>query len=694
MRTIRAALLAGATMMTAAPALAEDAGPSSGGEIIVTAPLSRTREDVIAGVSVLSGTELVQNLRSTVAETLARTPGVSASSFGPSASRPILRGFQGDRVRVLTDGVGSFDASGASADHAVVINPLLAERIEVVRGPSALLYGSEAIGGVVNVIDTRIPRSIPENGFRLTGQGTYGSAANERSGGAAVDVKAGDKIVLHADGSYLKAGDLDIGGYALTPALRARALNTAARITSPPDGIDYVGNANVKNKLPNTQAQTWDAALGATLITSNGSIGFAYSHYDSLYGVPIRYATLPGEEQEAPRIDVKQDRIDARAEIDANGPILQQLRFRLGAARYRHYELEEDDSVGTAFYSQGMEGRLELVQTQHGAWRGVVGGQFFYRDFNVVGEEAFLPANQTDSQGLFTLQQLELGKLKLEAGARFEHNVAQSKPREDQPQFVGGRRSFQLLSGSVGASYAITPGIRVGLNLSHSERAPSAEELFADGPHGGTEAFEIGDPGLKKETANGAEAVLHFHGRGFDIEASAFYQRFNNYIDDFPTGALADGLPVFQSAQGDARYYGFEIEGSVDLARIGDTTIALDGLADYVNAAVIDQSPVPRIPPLRMLAGIEAKGGRIFGRAEVERVTRQDRIATFETETPGYTMVNASIGVHPFVGNKGTSIILSANNLTDVTARRATSFLKDYSPLAGRDIRVTARFQL
>jgi iron complex outermembrane receptor protein len=694
MRTIRAALLAGATMAVTAPALAEDAGPPSGGEIVVTAPLSRSREDVIAGVSVLSGTDLARQLKPTIAETLARTPGVSASSFGPSASRPILRGFQGDRVRVLTDGVGSFDASTASVDHAVVINPLLAERIEVVRGPSALLYGSEAIGGVVNVIDTRIPRSIPENGYRLQAQATYGSASNERSGGAAADVKAADNLVLHVDGSYLKTGNQRIGGYALTPALRNQALATAAGGGDPEGEIDFAANAAVKDKLPNTQAKTWEVGAGATLITENGSLGFSYSHYDSLYGVPIRYATQLGEEQEAPRIDVKQDRIDARAQIDTGGNVLEAIRFRLGAARYRHFELEEDNSVGTAFYNQGMEGRLELAQAQHGAWRGVTGAQYLYRDFNVVGDEAFLPRNQTDQQGVFTLQQLDYGKFKIEAGGRYEHSVVEAKARNDQPQFLVDDQSFGLLSGSLGASWQVTQGLRFGVNLSHSERSPSAEELYANGPHAGTEAFEIGDPGLRKEKANGAEAVLHIHGRGFDIEGSAYYTRFSNYIDDLPTGELEDGLPVFQTFQNKARYYGFEAQGSVDLAKIGATTIALDALADYVNAQILDVGPAPRIPPLRVLGGVEARGGKVFGRAEVEWADRQSRTSTFETDTKGWTTVNASVGIHPFADHQGTSIILSANNLFDVTARRASSFLKDYAPLAGRDIRVTARFQL
>jgi iron complex outermembrane receptor protein len=683
------------TAVLLTPAVSAAGGePTNPSEIIVTAPLARTREDVIAGTSVISGLDLARNLRPTIADTLTHLPGVSASSFGPNASRPILRGFQGARIRVLTDGVGSFDVSSTSVDHAVVINPLLAERVEVVRGPSALLYGSEAIGGVVNVIDTRIPRTVPEAGYRLQGQATYGSAANERSIGAAADAKVTENIVLHADGSYLKSGDLRIGGYALRPELRSQALASAAAVGTPEDDIDFAANAAVKGKLPNTQSRTWDAALGASVITATGNYGIAVSHYDSLYGVPVRFATQPGEEQEAPRLDVKQTRIDARAAVDTGGTILEQIRFRLGAARYRHFELEEDNSVGTAFYSQGMEGRVELAQAQHGVWRGVTGVQFSYRDFNVIGDEAFLPRNSTDTAGVFTLQQLDFGTFKIEGGARYEHAMLKAMPGDDQPQFAADQRNFGAVSGSIGGSYTLSDGWKIGLNLSHSERAPSAEELFANGPHAGTEAFEIGLPTLTKERANGIEAVLHGHGRNYDIEASVYYNRFSNYVDQFATGELEDGLPVYQTAQGKARYYGFEINGSYTLARLGDTQIVADALADYVHATIVDVGPAPRIPPLRLLGGLEARGGRIFGRAEVEWIDHQDRITAFETRTPGFTMVNASIGVHPLPDNRNFSLILSGNNLLDVTARRHASFLKDYAPLAGRDIRVTARFAL
>jgi iron complex outermembrane recepter protein len=681
--------LAGSILAT--PALAD--APPLPNEVVVTAPLARTREDVIAGISVVSGVDLARDRRPTIADTLAHVPGVSATSFGPSASRPILRGQQGARVRVLTDGVGSFDVSNTSVDHAVIINPLLAERIEVVRGPSALLYGSEAIGGVVNVIDTRIPRTMPANGVRLSGEATYGSAANERSGGAATDVAVSDRIVLHADGSYLKSGDLRIGGHALTAPLRAQALASDAAGGSD-DEIDFAANAGVKDKLPNSQAETWTAAVGGAVITDTGHFGVAYSHYDSLYGVPLRYATMPGQEQEAPRLDVKQDRIDARGEIETGGEVLERIRFRFGGARYRHYELEEDGGIGTAFYARGMEGRLELTQAQHGRWRGVTGAQFLARDTNTVGEEAFIPRTSTNSVGLFTLQQLDYDGIKFEAGGRYEHVTASALPIDDQPQFVSARRGYDALSGSLGASVVLAQGWRAGVNLSHSERAPSAEELYANGPHAGTQSFEIGLTDLKKERANGAEAVLHGHGARYDIEASVYYNRFTNYIDSFATGEEEDGLPIFQTRQGKARYYGFELSGSYTLATLGQTSILANALADYVHATVIGDGPAPRIPPLRVLGGLEARGGRVFGQAELEWTAKQDRLTDFETETDGFTTVNASVGVYPIEGNRNVSLILSGNNLFDVVARRHASYLKDYAPLAGRDIRVTARFAL
>lgn len=710
--TSKFCLLVTTAMLFAAPAVAQTAPTpiepkDQGPDIVVTGVVPKSETDVLAGTSVLRGAELTRSLRPTIGETLAKLPGVSATSFGPSASRPVLRGFQGERIRVLTDGIGSIDVSNTSVDHAVIIDPLLAERIEVLRGPAALLYGSSAVGGVVNVIDTRIPRSVPEAGYRLSGIGTYGSAANERTVGGAGDLALGKHFVIHADGSYSKSDDLRIGGYALTAQRRREALATSLLPVDPadPEPIDYAANAAVRGKLPNTAATTWTAGVGASLITDTGSLGVSYSHYDSLYGVPIRYATLPGEEQEAPRLSIVQNRVDLRGEVQTGGGFLDRIRIRAGHATYRHFELEPDGAIGTAFFNNGTEARLELVQAKQGAWQGASGVQFFNRVFDVKGDEAFLPKNETNQTGLFTLQQLDFGRLKAEAGVRYEMtDVAARTPVEDL-RFSGASRRFDAVSGSVGVSYGVTDAVRVGVNLSHTERAPSAEELFANGAHAGTQAYELGNPNFRLEKSNGAELTLHAHGTGYSFDASAYYTRFNNYISEnqvdqsiceaaaAPSGRTVD-FPCFQSIQANATYYGVEAEGSVVLGQIGGYKINADALGDYVRATIRDQGPAPRIPAARVLGGLEAQSDKLTGRVEVEHVFDQNRIRAFETTTPGYTMVNASVAVTPFSTMPKLSLTLSANNLFDVDARRAASFLKDFAPLAGRDIRATLRFSL
>ena len=692
-----------ATAASAVPTSSRSAAVSN--DIIVTAPFQQSEADVLQGTSVLTGEALTRDLRPSIGETLARLPGVSATSFGPTASRPILRGFQGERIRVLTDGIGSFDVSNTSVDHAVVIDPLLAERIEVLRGPSALLFGSSAVGGVVNVIDKRIPRTVPDKGYRVDGIATYGSAADERSGQAAADVAVGRHLVLHADGSYLKTENLHIGGYALSPTARAAVLSQVGVPQDAEEPIDFAASAAIRGRLPNSFSETWTAGAGAALITDTGSLGISYSHYDSFYGVPVRYATQVGQEQEAPRLDIVQNRVDLRGEVETGGGFLDRIRLRVGHADYRHFELEEDGSIGTAFYNNGTEGRLELVQARKGAWQGASGVQYFNRIFDVVGDEAFLPKNETNQAGLFTLQQLDFGAFKAEGGARYEHSdLAARTPGEDL-RFFAGERHYDAVSGSLGASYGFGDAVRLGVNLSHTERAPSAEELFANGGHAGTQAYELGSPDFRLEKSWGVEGTLHIHGDRFNVDASAYYNWFSNYISEnqvdqgvceaaaAPSGREVD-LPCFQYQQADARYYGFEAEASARLFQIGTTRINADVLGDYVHASIVDAGPVPRIPPMRVLGGIEAQGDLFTIRGEAEHVFEQDRIAAFETPTDDFTLVNASISLSPWGRTNRTQLLISANNIFDVTARRHASFVKDFAPLAGRDIRATIRFGL
>lgn len=689
--------------MAAAAAAASPAQPSGAARdvhghsvqsetIIVTAPFVRDRIDSLTPVSVLTRETLAREMRSTIGETLARQPGVSATSFGPNASRPILRGFQGERVRVLTDGIGAFDVSNTSVDHAVAINPLLAERIEVVRGPSALLFGSSAIGGVVNVLDARIPRVVPEEAVHLEAIGSYGSAADERTASGAVDLPVGDKLVLHADGSYSKSGNLDTGGYILSPALRAEAL------ASGDPEIEEL--ADLKGKLPNSASRTWTAGAGASLITDGGNLGVSVSRYDSLYGVPNRYSVEPedhdheeeGEEEHHEhgnvRIDMRQTRVDVRGEVRMGG-FLDSLRVRAGFADYRHDELEETGEIGTTFRAEGWEGRAELVQADRGGWKGALGAQLMLRSMSIVGEEKFLPRNETQQYGLFTVQDYQSGPLKVEAGARIERSSLSAAADAD----IGNpdlERRFTTFSGSAGASYAVLPQWRLGVNISRSGRAPSAEELFANGPHAGTQSFEVGDPSLKSERSWGAELFVRHQGENASLELSAFKSWFSNYIDQIATGAVEDELPVYQYVQGRARYWGVEAQGSATLASLGDWALSADALADYVRATLSDVGPAPRIPPLRLLGGLELKQGDVWAlRGEVEHATRQDRVAANETPTAAYTLANLAVQWMP-LGDRIT-LTVAANNLFDVAARRHASFLKDHAPLAGRDIRLSVR---
>ena len=681
------ATLLASSALIAGPVLVEEAPQHGdhdplGSDIVVTGIYARDRSDILSGTSVLTGDDLSREMRPTIGETLSHQAGVSATSFGPNASRPILRGFQGERVRVLADGVGSFDVSNTSVDHAVVINPLTADRIEVLRGPAALLFGSSAIGGVVNVIDSRIPRSVPKEAVHIDATATYGSAANERSGGTRIDVPLGDKFVIHFDGTYTKTDNLRTGGYILTPALRAAALASG--------DPDIAGLADLKGELPNSAGRSWEIAGGAAYITENANLGFSVSHHDNLYGVPVRYSVDPAVGAEQVRLDMKQTRVDWRGEVKPDSGFLEAIRLRGGYANYKHNEIDDTGAIGTTFLNQGWESRLELVQREHMGWRGAIGGQFFLRNLNIIGAEKFLPRSKTQQYGLFTLQGFDFGSLRAEAGGRIEHSILNATADADlgNPDI---RRSFTAFSGSLGGSAEVTSGWRIGLNGSYTERAPSAEELFANGPHAGTQAFELGDPTFNKEKSTGLELTLRGKGDGYSFSASLYHSWFKGFIFESPTGAIEDGLPVFQYLQAGARYYGAEVEASMRVAQLGDYAINLDGIGDVTRARIMGGGPAPRIPALRLLGGLEAQSDALTGRVEVEWVDGQDRVTTFETVTKGYTMVNASASWKPLGADNGATLTLSANNIFDVVARRHASSLKDYAPLAGRDFRISAR---
>ena len=670
------------------PGSAQAAHPDPDQTIVVTG-VRRVAGDVLGGVTILDEEELTHDVRPSIGETLASQPGVSSSSFGPTASRPILRGLSGERVRVLVDGIGSLDLSASDPDHAVAINPLTAERIEVLRGPSALLFGSSAIGGVVNVIDTRIPRHVPDGPVAANGLAAFGSAADERSGNLSVDLPIGGRFVAHADGSYSKYDDLKIGGFVLSDPLRHEAL------ASPDPAVRAL--ADLKDKLPNTAGRTDDIAGGLAYVDGSLNIGLSYNHHDARYGVPIRYSLDPAVEPERPTIDAHQDRGDVRANVPIGGGFLEQFEFRGGISKYRHNELEEDGAIGSRFFTDGGELRADVVQANRGSWGGTTGIQYLDNDVRIRGEEKYLPDSRNKQFGIFTLQSLVRGPVRFEGGLRVE--FAKLDADEDEQIAANGgpigmnpiSRSFTALSGSVGANYEFVSGWRAGLSLSHSERSPAIDELFSNGPHGGSQQFLVGDPDLAKERSNAIELSVHRTTGPVHFQGSLYYSRFASFIFQTPTGAIRSGLPIYVYDEGKADYYGFELQSDAKLGSALGIDWGAELVSDAVRATIENFGPAPLIPPLRILGAMTGSRGQVDGRLEVEHAFGHDRTAPNETDTQGYTVINASLDWHPFAADPELTFSLQGENLFDVDARRSTSVLKDFAPLGGRDIRLTAR---
>ena len=669
------------------PGSAKDAHPDTDQAIVVTG-VRRPAGDVLGAVTVLDQEKLTHDVRPSIGETLASQPGVTASSFGPTASRPILRGLSGERVRILVDGIGTLDLSSSDPDHQVTINPLTAERIEVLRGPSALLFGSSAIGGVVNVIDTRIPRSVPTGPVRVDALADFGSAADERSANLSVDVPLGSNFVAHADGAYSKFDDLHIGGFVLSQPLREQALAT-------PDP-DIRALAKLKGTLPNTGGTIGDIAGGLAYVDGGLNVGVSVSHHTFRYGVPIRYSLEPGEEAEQPTIDGRQTRADARVNVPIGG-FFRAFEFRGGISKYHHDELTPEGDVDSSFFTKGGEMRAELVQAERGGWGGTSGVQYLDMNVHLTGEEKYLPDSSNRQLGFFTLQSIVLGKARFEAGARVE-SAHLDADADAQIAANGGpigaapiSRSFTPVSVSLGGTYEFLPGWRAGLSISHSERAPAIDELFANGPHGGSETFEVGNPNLDKEASNAVELSVHRTTGPLHLQGSVYYSRFTNFIFQAPTGEVRDGLPAFDYGQGKADYYGFELQGDARLGKLAGIDWGAELVTDGVRATIKDFGPAPLIPPLRVIGAITGSRGQVDGRIEVEHDFLHDRTAPIETDTSGFTLVNASLDWHPFAADPELTLSLQGNNLFDVDARRSTSILKDFAPLAGRDIRVSAR---
>ncbi|MYL97876.1 TonB-dependent receptor [Novosphingobium sp. FGD1] len=665
------------------------------GEEIVVVGHPPTNYGLLAATASISGDALVAQTRGQIGEILNSLPGVSSTSFSPGASRPVLRGFSGDRVSVLTDGIGSLDASNVSVDHAVVFDPLTVDHIDVFHGPSVLLYGGNAIGGAVNAIDKRIPRQVPRH-ITATGIGSYATAADERALSGSIDAPLGDRFVAHVDASWRKSDDLRTGGHIYSKALRSEMLRSAEHLAQEGETGEAAAltlESDRSGRLPNSAARTSTVGAGLAFIDAGGSLGISYQHYDTSYGVPERPEIHHDDEDEGEghdhgegpvTIGLKQDRFDLRGELKLGG-FLESVQLRGAYADYEHTEFEGDE-VGTVFQGEGIETRADLVQATRGGWRGRSGVQYLWRSLVTTGEEALIPDYEVERIGVFTLQSYDLGAgITLDGSGRYDSSRVRS-------QGAGYRKSFDLWSGALGASWKSGSGLNLGANFIHGERAPSPEELLSDGIHVATQSYEQGDPTLGIERSNGFEAFLKYSTSTVDLSLTGYITDFDNYIAPLATGAEEDGQPVYRYTGVDARFKGFEAAGTLKAMTWNNGELNFDAAADYTHAQIKGVGPVPRIPPLRLRGGSSATFGQIRVRGEVEWNARQKRVGDYENRTSAFTLVNLSADWHPAGEDGPVTLMLSADNLFDVTGRRSASFTRDFVPIAGRDVRLTAKF--
>lgn len=701
-------------LLAAGPALAQDPAHDHAHEldrvVVRATPLPTTAEDLTRPVEVLSGEALDEAKAATLGETVSRLPGVQSSYFGPGVGRPIVRGFEGARVQVLSDGLTTGDVSTVSVDHGVSIEPFLADQVEVLKGPATLLYGSGAIGGAVNVVDGRVPTRATEAPFQGRAELRGNTVNDERTGLVRLDgTSASGRLVFHVDALHRETGDYEIPGYAESEALHEEHED------------EHGEEDRAFGVLPNSALRTDSAALGLSWIGSRGFLGASQSLFNTRYGIPGDAHSHGGHEDEEHdehegdehegeeehgdvRIALDQRRTEVRGGLDAVGPF-QTARLKLARTDYTHTEFEGEE-VGTVFDNDTTEARLELAHRAFAGWDGAFGAQWSRRDFSAVGDEAFVPSSRSRDGGAFWLGRRAFGAFATEVGLRYDRNDV-----DVGPEAIGPSRSFDTGSASAALRWDVSPDFHVSLGLDRAQRAPTAEELYSDGLHVATGSFEFGTPTLDVETANRAEFGLHWHRGPLTIEASVYAVRFDDFIYLAGTD-IEEEAPVRVWTQADARFTGAEAEidwtfldtgaDRFALRVFGDTVRArLDGAGTRsVRVAVVHEDDVheydaelqlsgnlPRIAPSRL--GTEVRWERGPWRASLGaiRYARQDRVAAGESATPGYTLVDAHLTWHlDTKGGNAWELFLDGTNLLDEEARVHTSFLKDYAPLPGRAI--------
>ncbi|WP_084420958.1 TonB-dependent receptor [Henriciella litoralis] len=676
----------------------------------------RETDEMIGNASAVTREDIVQSLQASLGNTLDNQPGVSTTHFGQAASRPVLRGLGAERVLVLTNGIGVIDASAASPDHQVASDGIDADKIEILRGPAALAYGGQAIGGVVNVIDGLIAEEIPDEPMSGEAYGAYNSV-NDGTEGAVKGKFVAGPFVFSLSASKRDFDNYDIPGFAESSRLRALEGEDHHDEEHDHEDEDHEGEdghdheheeEEIRDTLENSFAETESLAAGFSWVGDNAFAGLAIRRQTALYGLP-GHSHAHGEEhdhegedhdeheheegeEEMPFIDLEQTRYDFRAGADIDGGPFTKVAANISIADYEHIEFEAPGEPGTRYVSDGAEGRVE-VGTLFGEWEGAIGFQTLDKSLNAFGDEAFITKTDTKSSGLFAYQTREWdGGFGVEGGLRYDAVELQNA--------TFGKRNFDLVSGSFGLHQHWDNGWFVGTQLSVTERAPTESELFANGAHLATSQYEVGNSSTKKERGLNLEGTVRWRGdNGFGFGANLFHADFDGFIyltpgETLEGGALVDevdGLPVFLFQQEDAGFTGGEIYADYEVT---DGPLGADWRAtanvDFVSAELDDGGNLPLIPPVTFNAALDGDWGLWKAGASVTVAGDQDDPAEGELPTDGYTTLDLrgafSLADAGF-GREGTELFIEARNVTDEEVRYATSVLKDTVPAPGRNIR-------
>ncbi len=651
-------------------------------------PLGVSSDQMVVPISILNGRELSLKRESTLAETLNTIPGVSNSSFGPSVGRPVIRGMDSDRIRILQNGINNLDASNLSFDHGVSIDPLIVEQIDVIRGPATLLYGGGAVGGVINAIDHRIPKERLEG---ITGRGEvrYGGANLEQSNAAVVDVGTGN-FVMHFDAYNRDSKNLRIPGNAVSRRLESTNYWDKEEPPPPLPGGKYAPypTDHGKGRLLNSQSETKGGAIGASMIFDRGYAGLSYANHQTNYGSIKEPGIL---------IDMDSDRFDFASEIRDLGTFFESVKFKTAYTDYRHDEVEEGE-IETTFKNRGINGTFELTHIPFLGLKGVIGTQFDNGKFDALGDEAFVPNAKANSQSIYIYEELPLNHHKVTFGLRHgKHDIASKGGGDNFGDPT--TKKFNTNNAAIGGLYAFNDQWSLTGNMTHNERAPSYFELFANGFHVATATYEQGDAGLRKERSNGLDGQIRWKAGQESLSLGAYYTNFSNFIgllstDDIEVNDGSEYPRVSRFTGIRAIFKGVELEGKTMLTE----NLQFNVRGDYVDAKdKTNGGYVPRISPLKLGAGLKYEFDSFGARLDVLHAFRQDRVATNynyeggkELITDSYTNVSM-MATYKLPTQYNLEAFTRANNLLDEEIREHTSFLKDIAPMGGRSLMIGLR---